>query len=91
MKYVLAIDQSTSGTKALLLDEAGELLKRTDLSHEQKIYSRGWVSHDPMEIYRNSIEAARLAVSGIDPAMIAAIGISNQRETATKRPGPLSR
>lgn len=82
MKYVLAIDQSTSGTKALLLDEAGELLKRTDLSHEQKIYSRGWVSHDPMEIYRNSIEAARLAVSGIDPAMIAAIGISNQRETA---------
>lgn len=82
MKYVLAIDQSTSGTKALLLDEAGELLKRTDLSHEQKINSRGWVSHDPMEIYRNSIEAARLAVSGIDPAMIADIGISNQRETA---------
>ena len=66
MKYVLAIDQSTSGTKALLLDEAGELLKRADLSHEQKINARGWVSHDPMEIYRNTIEAARLAVSGKD-------------------------
>lgn len=82
MKYVLAIDQSTSGTKALLLDEAGALLKRTDLSHEQKINHRGWVSHDPMEIYRNTIEAARRAVSDIDPAKIAAIGISNQRETA---------
>ncbi len=82
MKYVLAIDQSTSGTKALLLDEAGGLLKRADLSHEQKVNARGWVSHDPMEIYRNTIEAARLAVSGIDPAKIAAIGISNQRETA---------
>ena len=63
MKYVLAIDQSTSGTKALLLDGAGELLKRADLSHEQKVNARGWVSHDPMEIYRNTIEAARLAVS----------------------------
>ena len=82
MKYVLAIDQSTSGTKALLLDEAGGLLKRADLSHEQKVNARGWVSHDPMEIYRNTIEAARLAVSGIDSAKIAAIGISNQRETA---------
>lgn len=82
MKYVLAIDQSTSGTKALLLDEAGGLLKRADLSHEQKVNARGWVSHDPMEIYRNTIEAARRATSGIDPAKIAAIGISNQRETA---------
>ena len=82
MKYILAIDQSTSGTKALLLDGAGALLKRADLPHQQKVNSRGWVSHDPMEIYQNTIEAARRAVSGIDPAKIAAIGISNQRETA---------
>lgn len=82
MKYVLAIDQSTSGTKALLLDEAGALLKRADLPHQQKINNQGWVSHDPVEIYQNTIEAARRAVSGIDPAKVAAIGISNQRETA---------
>lgn len=84
MKYVLAIDQSTSGTKALLLDGQGELLGREDLPHEQKINSRGWVSHDPMEIYRNTVAAARRVIEAqhVDPADIAAIGISNQRETA---------
>lgn len=84
MRYILSIDQSTSGTKALLLDETGALLGREDLPHEQKINERGWVSHDPMEIYRNTLEAARrvLGSTKIDPADIAAIGISNQRETA---------
>lgn len=84
MKYILSIDQSTSGTKALLLDEAGALLGREDLPHEQKINGLGWVSHDPMEIYRNTLEAARRVIGSakIDPAGIAAIGISNQRETA---------
>lgn len=84
MRYILSIDQSTSGTKALLLDETGALIGREDLPHEQKINERGWVSHDPMEIYRNTVEAAR-RVTGptrIDPAGIAAVGISNQRETA---------
>lgn len=84
MRYILAIDQSTSGTKALLLDENGSLIGREDLPHEQKINERGWVSHDPMEIYQNTVEAARRVTgsTGIDPAGIAAIGISNQRETA---------
>jgi glycerol kinase len=83
-KTVLAIDQSTSGTKALLFDEQGELLGRHDLPHEQKINSLGWVSHDPMEIYRNALEAVKalLEKTSADPASIAALGISNQRETA---------
>lgn len=83
-KTVLAIDQSTSGTKALLFDERGELLGRHDLPHEQKINSQGWVSHDPMEIYRNALAAVKalLEETGADPASIAALGISNQRETA---------
>lgn len=83
-KTVLAIDQSTSGTKALLFDERGELLGRHDLPHEQKINSQGWVSHNPVEIYRNALAAVKalLEETAADPASIAALGISNQRETA---------
>lgn len=84
MKTILAIDQSTSGTKALLFDGEGQLLGRCDLPHEQKINSQGWVSHDPMEIYRNTLETVRLLLeeTGADRESIGAVGISNQRETA---------
>lgn len=84
MKTILAIDQSTSGTKALLFDGGGRLLGRHDLPHEQKINSQGWVSHDPMEIYRNTLETVRLLLeeTGADRESIGAVGISNQRETA---------
>ena len=83
-KTVLAIDQSTSGTKALLFDQEGTLLGRRDLPHEQKINSQGWVSHDPLEIYKNTIQAAAqlLEETGVDRESIGALGISNQRETA---------
>lgn len=84
MKTVLAIDQSTSGTKALLFDGEGRLLGLQDLPHEQKVSSQGWVSHDPLEIYRNTLETVRLLLkeTGADRASIGAVGISNQRETA---------
>ena len=84
MKTILAIDQSTSGTKALLFDGEGRLLGRHDLPHQQKINSQGWVSHDPMEIYRNTLETVRLLLeeTGADRESIGAVGISNQRETA---------
>ena len=54
-RYVLGIDQSTQGTKALLFDEEGGLLCRSDLPHTQIVDERGWVEHDPEEIYRNTI------------------------------------
>lgn len=84
MKYVLSVDQSTQGTKALLFDETGRLICRRDVAHEQKINGSGWVSHDPEEIYRNTLESVRLVLSdsGIDPAGVMALGISNQRETS---------
>lgn len=83
-RYILAIDQSTSGTKALLFDETGLLLDRSDLPHEQKISENGWVSHDPMEIWRNTLQTVKNLVekTGIDKTEIAAVGLSNQRETA---------
>lgn len=82
--YVLGVDQSTQGTKALLFDEAGKLLHRADLPHRQIIDEKGWVEHDPEEIYRNTIGVIRLLVeqSGIDREKIRVLGISNQRETA---------
>ena len=83
-RYVLSIDQSTQGTKALLFDETGRLLHRRDVAHEQIINDKGWVSHDPEEIFHNTIEAAKqvIATAGIEAADIAALGISNQRETS---------
>lgn len=82
-RYIIGIDQSTQGTKALLVDEAGRLIHRADRAHEQKVNEEGWVSHDPAEIAANVLAVARAVVEeqGVDPADIAGIGISNQRET----------
>ena len=84
MKYVLSVDQSTQGTKALLFDEKGVLLNRADLPHQQIIYDTGWVSHDPEEIYGNLLKTVQMVTekAGIKPDEIACMGISNQRETS---------
>ncbi|MDD3337227.1 MAG: glycerol kinase GlpK [Lachnospiraceae bacterium] len=84
MKYIIGIDQSTQGTKALLFDEQGDLLGRADLPHKQIINEKGWVEHDPEEFYGNAIQVVRNVVeaAGIDKEDIAGVGISNQRETA---------
>ena len=83
-KYIISVDQSTQGTKALLFDESGSLLKRTDKAHRQIINEKGWVSHDSAEIYRNTVEVVKCLVeeSGIDKEKVVGIGISNQRETS---------
>lgn len=81
-KYIISIDQSTQGTKALLFDESGSLIKRTDKPHEQIINEKGWVSHDPSEIYANVIDVVTRLTEDIDRTKIAGVGISNQRETS---------
>ncbi len=83
-KYVLAIDQSTSGTKALLLDVHGEIKARSDMAHDQIVSDKGWVEHNPVQIYRNTIEVVKAVVqkAQIDKNDILTVGISNQRETA---------
>ena len=82
--YILGIDQSTQGTKALLFDDKGNLISRTDLPHRQIIDERGWVEHDPEEILKNTIHVVKDLVkkNGISKEQIRGIGISNQRETA---------
>jgi glycerol kinase len=82
--FILAIDQSTAGTKAFVFDAEGVIVSRCDKAHEQKISSQGWIAHDPDEIYHNTLAVCAGAVrgAGIDPAAVAGAGISNQRETA---------
>lgn len=83
-RYILSIDQSTQGTKALLFDGQGALLCRADKPHRQIIDERGWVEHDPEEIWQNTLAAARMVTekAGIDKKEIAVLGLSNQRETS---------
>lgn len=83
-KYIISVDQSTQGTKALLFDGDGALIRRTDLPHAQIINEKGWVSHDGEEIYRNTVQVIKNLVeeSGIDKRDVVGLGISNQRETS---------
>ncbi len=83
MKYVIGIDQSTQGTKVILFDEAGMIRKRVDRPHRQIIDERGYVSHDMEEIYQKLLEGVKELLTDFEaePDEIAAVGISNQRET----------
>ena len=83
-KYVLSVDQSTQGTKALLFSEGGELLCRADRPHRQITDEHGWVEHDPEEIYANTLQVIKdlTEKAGISKDDLAVLGISNQRETS---------
>lgn len=82
--YVLGIDQSTQGTKAILVDKFGKIIGRADRPHEQIVDEKGWVSHNLEEIYHNVILTVQDVVkkTGIDKKEIETVGISNQRETS---------
>ena len=81
---IIAIDQSTSSTKALLFDEECRLLARTNVDHKQYYPQTGWVEHDAEEIYANMIEAIRQLVKGQAAGAddLYSLAITNQRETA---------
>lgn len=82
-QYILSVDQSTQGTKALLFDHKGSMIGRADKAHAQIISDQGWVSHNLDEIYENTLQVIREVVekTGISKEEIAGFGISNQRET----------
>lgn len=83
-RYIISIDQSTQGTKALLFEKNGTLMCRADMPHKQIVNQKGWVSHDPEEIYENFIKVIRVVLqkANVSPEQVAAMGISNQRETS---------
>ena len=83
-RYIISVDQSTQGTKALLFDERGTLVCRADLPHAQLINEKGWVSHDGEEIYGNTVQVIKNLIekSGIDKDAVVGLGLTNQRETS---------
>ncbi len=83
MSFYLALDQSTSASKALLFSETGTLLDGCSLSHPQIYPSPGWVEHDPELIYTNSLDALRALLEKHPQYVseIACLSITNQRET----------
>ncbi len=78
---ILAIDQSTSGTKALLFDTTGALLAKTNKLHEQHYPQPGWVEHDAAEIYGNVLTVVRDLLSENPVNDLLCLSITNQRET----------
>jgi glycerol kinase len=83
-KYILAIDQSTSATKAILFDQKGKLKYRKSIPHKQYYPETGYVEHDPLEIWGNTLIAIKetLKENQLSKNEIEAISITNQRETA---------
>jgi glycerol kinase len=77
---VLAIDQGTTSTRAMLFDDAGRVRHTAQIGHGQHYPRPGWVEHDPEEIWQSVVACCRSAIAAA-PGPIAAIGIANQRET----------
>jgi len=82
-KVILAVDQSTSGTKALLFDTNGQLIAKTDTPHKQHYPQPGWVEHDAEEIYQNTLAVIDelLRANPEQQNSIHCLSITNQRET----------
>ncbi|WP_150306440.1 glycerol kinase GlpK [Planctomonas psychrotolerans] len=81
---IVAIDQGTTSTRAIVFDSSGSVVSVGQREHEQIFPRAGWVEHDPIEIWRNTREVIGLALSKADITRhdVAAVGITNQRETA---------
>ncbi|MCF4119456.1 glycerol kinase GlpK [Antribacter sp. KLBMP9083] len=81
--YVLAIDQGTTSSRAIVFDHGGTIVSTGQLEHEQIFPRAGWVEHDPEKIWDNVRQAVGLALTraNINHTDVAAVGITNQRET----------
>lgn len=82
-KYVAAIDQGTTSTRCMIFNHAGESVAVHQMEHEQIYPKPGWVEHDPMEIWARTQDVVKEAMrkAGAKVEDIAAVGITNQRET----------
>ena len=83
-EFVAAIDQGTTSTRCMIFDHDGAEVARHQLEHEQILPRAGWVEHDPVEIWERtaSVLTSALNRASLVTADIAALGITNQRETA---------
>jgi glycerol kinase len=82
-KYAAAIDQGTTSTRFMIFDHGGNVVAIDQMEHEQIYPKPGWVEHDPLEIWSRTQDVIRggLKKGNVDPKDIAAVGITNQRET----------
>ncbi|MFH1478734.1 MAG: glycerol kinase GlpK [Candidatus Omnitrophota bacterium] len=81
MKYILSIDQGTTGSRAILYDKSGKIYKSSYHEFPQYFPKPGWVEHDPLEIWKSVKDSIQDVLKGGSRCKIAAIGITNQRET----------
>lgn len=83
-QYVIAIDQGTTSTRAIVFDHSGSIVSTGQMEHEQIFPQAGWVEHNAVEIWDNTREviASALSKANLTRHDIAAVGITNQRETA---------
>ncbi len=82
-KYILALDQGTTSSRAILFDRLGNVVSSKNQEFKQMFPKPGWVEHDPNEIWLSQLTVAKMAIAAIGTTSeeIAAIGITNQRET----------
>ena len=80
--HILAIDQGTTSTRAILFDSTAQPVEIAQRELQQHYPELGWVEHDPEDIWRDALAVSREALAGVDIQRVAAIGITNQRETA---------
>ncbi len=82
-KYIIAIDQGTTSSRAIIFNHGGQIVSVGQMEHEQIFPRAGWVEHDPMEVWTNvrEVVAAALAKADLTPEAIHAVGVTNQRET----------
>ncbi len=83
-KYIIALDEGTTSCRAILFDAEQNILGQVQREFTQYYPQPGWVEHDPMELWscQYGVMVELLARTGIDPSEVAAIGITNQRETS---------
>src|SRR5689334_22319942 len=79
--HVLAIDQGTTSTRAILFDAEARAVAVAQRELTQHYPARGWVEHDPEQIWQDTLAVVREALSAVGSSRVAAIGITNQRET----------
>jgi glycerol kinase len=82
-KYAAAVDQGTTSSRFMVFDHGGQVVGVEQKEHEQKYPKPGWVEHDPLEIWKRTQEVIKggLKKAGVAPGDIAAVGVTNQRET----------
>ncbi|KTD82287.1 glycerol kinase GlpK [Legionella waltersii] len=81
MNYVLAIDQGTSSSRAMIYNTKGELIKTSQYLLTQYYPNKGWVEHDPEEIWQKTLQAMKDVIAQVDVKKVLCCGITNQRET----------